>query len=88
MSAHARRAHLRASAGHDAWDALPRITAPTLVVHGTDDIFNPAANAPLLAERIPNARLHLIPGARHAYFEEFRDLAGSLVLGFLREVAL
>ena len=85
MPAHARRAHLRASARHDAWDALPRITAPTLVVHGTDDIFNPAANAPLVAERIPNARLQLIPGARHAYFEEFRTEAGPLVLDFLRE---
>lgn len=83
MPAAARRAHLRASARHDAWAALPRISAPTLVVHGTDDIFNPAANAPLLAERIPNARLHLIPGARHAYFEEFRAEASPLVVDFL-----
>ncbi|KAA2250985.1 alpha/beta fold hydrolase [Solihabitans fulvus] len=85
MPAHARRGHLRASARHDSWDALPLIAAPTLVVHGADDVFNPAANAPLLADRIPDARLHLIPGARHAYFEEFRPLASSLVLDFLRE---
>lgn len=83
MPAHARRRHLRASARHDAWDALPRITAPTLVVHGTDDTFNPTANASLLAERIPEARLHLVPGARHAYFEEFADIATPLVLDFL-----
>jgi 3-oxoadipate enol-lactonase len=85
MPPHARRGHLRASAHHDSWDVLPRITAPTLVVHGTDDVFNPTENAPLLAERIPNARLHLIPGARHAYFEEHRDVAGPLVLDFLAE---
>ncbi|WP_369207270.1 alpha/beta fold hydrolase [Streptomyces sp. PU-14G] len=85
MPGHARRRHLRASAGHDAWEALPRITAPTLVVHGTDDRFNPTANAPLLAGRVPGATLRLIPGARHAYFEEFAHEATPLVLGFLRD---
>ncbi|MDT0343536.1 alpha/beta fold hydrolase [Streptomyces litchfieldiae] len=83
MPAHARHHHLVASNRHDAWDALPAITAPTLVVHGTDDRLNPTANAPLLAARIPGARLELIPGARHAYFEEFRALASPLVRDFL-----
>ncbi|MEV4175558.1 alpha/beta fold hydrolase [Nonomuraea sp. NPDC049709] len=83
MPAHARRRHLAASAGHDSWDALPGITAPTLVVHGTDDVFNPAANAPLLAGRIPGAELRMIEGARHAYFEEFRQVASPMVLEFL-----
>ncbi|GGT47179.1 alpha/beta fold hydrolase [Nonomuraea spiralis] len=83
MPAHARRRHLAASAGHDAWAVLPAITAPTLVVHGTDDVFNPAGNAPLLAGRIPGAELRLIEGARHAYFEEFREVASPLVLEFL-----
>ncbi|QFZ19909.1 alpha/beta fold hydrolase [Saccharothrix syringae] len=85
MPPHARRRHLIASGEHDAWDALPSITAPTLVVHGADDLFNPAANAPLLAGRIPGARLHLLPGARHAYFDEFRATASPLVLDFLSD---
>lgn len=83
MPAHARRRHFTASAEHDAWDVLPRITAPTLVVHGADDLFNPAANAPLLADRIPRADMVLIDGARHAYFDEFRAVASPLVLRFL-----
>jgi pimeloyl-ACP methyl ester carboxylesterase len=83
MPPHARKRHLFASAEHDAWDVLPSITAPTLVVHGTDDIFNPTANAPLIAERIPGARMHLIEGARHGYFEEFRSVATPLVMDFL-----
>ncbi|UNO39062.1 alpha/beta fold hydrolase [Streptomyces sp. MST-110588] len=83
MPAHARRRHRLASARHDAWEALGHVTAPTLVLHGTDDRFNPTANAPLLAGRIPGARLHLIPDARHAYFEEFRTVASPLVLDFL-----
>ncbi|MFF9019757.1 alpha/beta fold hydrolase [Streptomyces eurythermus] len=83
MPAHARRHHRAASDRHDAWDLLPDITAPTLVVHGSDDLLNPAANAALLADRVPGARPHLIPRARHAYFEECRTHAGPLVLDFL-----
>ena len=85
MPSHARRRHLAASASHDSWAVLPSITAPTLVVHGTEDVFNPVANAPLLANRIPGARLELISGARHAYFEEYREVASPLVLGFLAQ---
>ncbi|WP_437345060.1 alpha/beta fold hydrolase [Streptomyces bacillaris] len=83
MPPYARRRHLAASARHDAWDALPGITAPTLVLHGTDDQLNPTPNASRIAARIPGARLHLIEGARHAYFEEFRAIASELVLDFL-----
>ncbi|MGI5328439.1 alpha/beta fold hydrolase [Actinomadura nitritigenes] len=54
MPAHTRRRHLAAGNQHDAWDPLPDISAPTLVVHGSDDLLNPTANAPLLAERIPD----------------------------------
>ncbi|MGW5974027.1 alpha/beta fold hydrolase [Streptomyces sp. NPDC055186] len=83
MPAHARRRHLVASNQHNAWNLLPDISAPTLVVHGTDDLLNPTANAHLLADRIPGARLHLIPDGRHAYFEECRAHASPLVLDFL-----
>lgn len=77
------RAHLRVSGRHDAWDLLPRITAPTLVLHGTDDRMVPTANAPLLAERIPGALLHLHEGGRHGFFEEFATEITPLVRGFL-----
>ncbi|MEI5672081.1 MULTISPECIES: alpha/beta fold hydrolase [unclassified Nocardioides] len=83
MSADETRAHLRASARHDAWDLLPRITAPTLVLHGTDDRMVPTANAPLLAERIPGALLHLHEGGRHGFFEESATDITPLVREFL-----
>lgn len=83
MPPYAKARHLVASNRHDAWDQLPRITAPTLVLHGTDDVFAPAANARLLADRIPHAHAELIEGARHAYFHEFRQVAGAAVLAFL-----
>ncbi|RJQ73792.1 alpha/beta fold hydrolase [Pseudonocardiaceae bacterium YIM PH 21723] len=85
MPLYARRQHFTASVEHNGWDALLTITSPTLVVHGTDDLINPTANAPLLAGRIRGARLELIRGARHAYHEEFRSVASPLVAGFLSQ---
>ena len=83
MPAYVRNGHLKASRRHDAWDLLPRIAASTLVLHGADDRLSPAANARLIADRIPDARCEIIDGARHAYFEEFRDVASPLVVDFL-----
>jgi pimeloyl-ACP methyl ester carboxylesterase len=83
LPAHARRLHYQASEGHDAWDALPGITSPVLVIHGSDDEVNLPANAQLLAQRIPGAELCLLPGARHGYFEEMREASFSVVREFL-----
>lgn len=77
------RAHLRASAAHDAWDVLPGIAAPTLVLHGTDDLMVPALNATLIAARIPGATLALHQGGRHGFFEEFADTVTPRVMEFL-----
>lgn len=46
-------------------ERLPRITAPTLVLHGQDDALIPVAAAHDLARRIPGARLEIIPGWGH-----------------------
>jgi len=83
MPAHARNGHLKASRRHDGWELLPRIVAPTLVIHGADDELSPAENAHVIARRIPDARVEIIDGARHAYFEEFAHLATPMVLDFL-----
>ena len=56
-----------AVATHDAYERLNRIAAPTLVVHGEQDVFVPPANALVLAERIPAAQLRLWPDAGHMY---------------------
>ncbi|WP_098958349.1 alpha/beta fold hydrolase [Pseudonocardia sp. N23] len=77
--------HYRASQAHDSWDGLPSITAPTLCVHGTEDVLNVVANSDLLAGRIPDARVHRIPGAQHGYFEEQEQEAARVVLDFLAE---
>jgi len=83
LPAHVRRLHYQASEGHDSWDHLPWISAPTLVIHGSEDEVNPVGNAYLLAARIAGAQLLLLPGARHGYAEEMRAPAFSAVRDFL-----
>jgi pimeloyl-ACP methyl ester carboxylesterase len=71
-----------AVASHDTYDRLNRIAAPTLVVHGEEDIFIPPANALVLAERVPGAELRLWPDAAHMYIVDEpkadRDIARFL----------
>jgi pimeloyl-ACP methyl ester carboxylesterase len=75
---HGAAAHLLASVYHDTMSRLPLIQAPTLVLHGEHDAMAPLANARLIAERIPDAELRIVPEAGHAYGlerpEESRDL--------------
>lgn len=52
---------------HDTTSRLGQIQAPTLVMHGARDMMAPPANARLLAQRIREAELAMIPGAGHAY---------------------
>jgi pimeloyl-ACP methyl ester carboxylesterase len=83
MTADAQRRHLRASAGHDAYDRLPLITAPTLILHGSDDLMAPVENAQLIAERIPNAQVRITERGRHGFFDEFSESVTRDVLDFL-----
>jgi 3-oxoadipate enol-lactonase len=63
-------AQLWASIWHDTLSRLNRIQAPTLVMHGGGDAMAPVGNARLLASRIPDAELAIVPGAGHAYMLE------------------
>lgn len=83
MSAEESAAHLRISARHDAWERLPEITAPTLIVHGDADLMNPVGNAHLLHERIPGSRLAITSGGRHGFFAESAAEVTSVIRGFL-----
>jgi len=84
MPEYAEQLHANASREHDAWERLPTITAPTLILHGSDDQVVPVANAHLLAERIPGAEIYLVPGGRHLFFIEFRSKVNPVVMQFLR----
>jgi pimeloyl-ACP methyl ester carboxylesterase len=83
MSRAASVRHLRVSARHDAYDRLPEIAIPVLVLHGRDDRMAPAGNAHLIAAQLPDADLEITQG-RHGFFEEFADAVTPRVIGFLR----
>jgi 3-oxoadipate enol-lactonase len=70
--------------GFDAYDRLPEITAPTLVLHGTEDRMVDPENARILASRIPGAELVLLEGAGHVYHSEQPEAADATVLDFIR----
>lgn len=83
MSPDATLRHLRVSSGHDAWDLLPCISAPTLVLHGTDDELVPVSNSELMAAQIPEATVWQRTGGRHGFFDEFADEVSPRVRRFL-----
>jgi len=60
-------AQLLASARFSSLSRLGRLRAPTLVMHGERDRLVPPAASKLLASRIPDAELAVVPGAGHAY---------------------
>lgn len=77
----------QAAAGttYDAGGRHEAITAPTLVVHGTEDVVIDPANAALLAQRIPGARLEWLKGAGHLLFWEQPERFAAVVADFLLE---
>jgi len=75
-------AQLTAALGHDTSTRLGDIRHRTLVVHGELDVMVPPENGRLLSEHLPDARLHLLPGAGHLYFTDSPD-ADEEVLRFL-----
>jgi len=71
-----------------AWEGYSRlsaITAPTLVIHGESDRLVPPGNGKLIAERIPGAKLVMIPHASHLFLTDQTDTAHGIILQFLEE---
>ncbi|WP_028778541.1 alpha/beta fold hydrolase [Shimazuella kribbensis] len=85
LPVHARQLHYMASEEHDSYDYLSSIQSPTLIIHGDEDEVNPTANAYLLAEKIPGAKLSLIRGGRHGYFIEYKEESLHEVIDFLED---
>ena len=61
---------------------LARISAPTLVIAGDDDIVS-IEHSDALYRAIPNSELAVVPGASHAVVIEKPDLLNRIVLDFL-----
>jgi len=60
----------RACAKFDLREAVAKIEAPAWVIAGSEDRLTPIAYSHFLAERLPAARLQIIPGAGHMVLVE------------------
>ena len=81
-----REAYMRqviAAAKHDVYDRLHEISCPVLVLHGSDDLMIPSANAHLLKRAIPHAEVSILEGAGHGYNLEWQATADAIVFDFL-----
>src|SRR5690348_14403771 len=77
------QAQAYAGATFDAYDRIAAIAAPTLVVHGGEDVVVDPRNALLLGELIPNARVELVPERGHLLVWEDSERVAELVTEFL-----
>ena len=71
---------------HDTADRLDAISAPTLVTVGELDLCLPARYSQAIAERIPNARLVVVPEVGHQPFQEVPDEYNRLLGEFWESV--
>jgi pimeloyl-ACP methyl ester carboxylesterase len=69
----------------DVTARLGSIQHPTLLVFGEDDLIAPVAVGRFLVERLPLARLEILPKATHELEGEHPDLLASLIEAHLRK---
>ncbi len=70
-----------------SWNRLPRIHHPVKVMHGASDRLIPVANAHLLAGRLPDARLFVVPEAGHVFTTDQPEIVNRETLDFLEEMS-
>ncbi|HET8741687.1 MAG TPA: alpha/beta fold hydrolase [Gaiella sp.] len=80
------RAMLHAMAGCDLRDRLDAVDAPTLVLHGSEDVRAPAHVARAIHEAIPGSRLTVVDGIGHECNLEAPAAFNAAVRSFLRDV--
>ena len=74
-----------AIAAMDLHDELPRITAPTLAIAGTDDPATPPATLEAITARIPGAQLLTVDHAAHLANAEQPDLITPALINHLEQ---
>jgi pimeloyl-ACP methyl ester carboxylesterase len=65
-------------------DELPRVAAPTLVLHGSEDVAIAAERAHRTCDAIPGARFVEIPAAGHSSTIEQPETMTTLIREFIR----
>jgi len=73
------RALIEALRGYDARSILPTISAPTLVIHATEEKLLAVEFGRDLAQRIPGARFVAVPSVDHIFFAgDWRPIASEI----------
>ncbi len=62
---------------------LKKIKAPTLIMHGREDLIIPWQNAEILANRIPNAKAIILDNAAHLLFQPNPEAVIEPTIDFL-----
>ena len=86
MSYEAYMAQLAVIQGHDATARLAKLSVPTLVLAGEEDILIPVRLSKLLQQAIPGAKWKTVPGG-HACLWETPDPFNTAFLDFVRSVS-
>lgn len=73
---------------HSAWDVLPTIDVPTLIIAGDKDQLTPVATARRMRDAIPNAELVVVPGHTHLVQVERPEDVHAAIDAFLARNAL
>ena len=68
----------------DTYDRLPQVKAPTLVIHGDQDVLIPVENADILHERIGGSQVRIVPGVGHMFFWEKPEESAGAIVEFLK----
>jgi pimeloyl-ACP methyl ester carboxylesterase len=77
--------HFDALFRHDAWDLLPDIRTPSLLVAGGRDRFTPPHLAERMAKTLPDAHFELLPEATHFGLIEEPDEIADAIARFAEE---
>jgi pimeloyl-ACP methyl ester carboxylesterase len=84
ITSHGQMRQGQAVMGHNTYERLPEIKAPTLVISGDADKLIPVENSRIIASRIPGAELIILKNMGHLFGFEAVDESNRVMLDFLR----
>jgi pimeloyl-ACP methyl ester carboxylesterase len=74
--------------GFDRMNEISRIALPTLIVCGEDDALTPVKYSQYMKDRIPNARLVVIPEAGHTVMLERPEELNAALRSFISDLRI
>jgi pimeloyl-ACP methyl ester carboxylesterase len=78
---------MKAVVEHDAYDRLPQIQCPTLVITGADDALVAPENSFIITDRIKGANMAILEPAGHCFWLEQPEQSHKAIAEFLASVS-